>query len=140
MIEWDDKYSVGISIIDDEHKQLIGIINKAIAARQHSNNSEEIIEILNEMNKYALTHFADEEAYMVQFDYPDYEQHRKEHQGFSIETMAFLDIATKGGGQITGTSLSAAIRKAMLECTDSQGKLNISELYDLTCKLERISL
>ncbi len=100
MIEWDDKYSVGISIIDDEHKQLIGIINKAIAARQHSNNSEEIIEILNEMNKYALTHFADEEAYMVQFDYPDYEQHRKEHQGFSIETMAFFDKITNSNRQL----------------------------------------
>ena len=100
MIEWDDKYSVGISIIDDEHKQLIGIINKAIAARQHSNNSEEIVEILNEMNKYALTHFADEEAYMVQFDYPDYEQHRKEHQGFSIETMAFFDKITNSNRQL----------------------------------------
>ena len=100
MIEWDDKYSVGISIIDNEHKKLIGIMNKAIAARQHSNNSEEIIEIINEMNKYALTHFADEEAYMVQFNYPDYEQHRKEHQGFSIETMAFLDSATKGDCQL----------------------------------------
>jgi hemerythrin len=100
MIEWDDKYSVGISIIDNEHKKLIGIINKAIALEQNSNNSEEIIEIINEMNKYALTHFADEEAYMVQFNYPDYEQHRKEHQGFCIETMAFLDSATKGDCQL----------------------------------------
>jgi len=100
MIEWDDKYSVGISIIDNEHKKLIGIMNKAIAAKQNSNNSEEIIEILNEMNKYTLTHFADEEAYMVKFNYPDYEQHRKEHQGFSIETMAFLDSASEGDCQL----------------------------------------
>lgn len=83
MIEWDDKYSMGISIIDEEHKQLIGIIDKAIAARQHSNNSKEIIEILNEMNNYAQPHFAEEEAYMVQFNYSGYEHHRKEHQGFS---------------------------------------------------------
>ena len=105
MIEWDDKYSVGISIIDEEHKQLIGIINKAIAAKQHSDNSKEIIEILNEINKYALAHFADEEAYMIQFNYPDYEQHRKEHQGFSIETMAFLDSAAMGDCQLASKIL-----------------------------------
>jgi hemerythrin len=100
MIEWDDKYSVGISIIDNEHKKLIGIINKAIVLEQNSCNLKEITGVLNEMNKYALTHFADEEAYMVQFNYPDYEQHRKEHQGFSIETMAFLDSATEGDCQL----------------------------------------
>ncbi len=100
MIEWDDKYSVGISTIDEEHKQLIGIINKAIAARQHIDNSKEITEILNEMTNYAQTHFALEEAYMVRFNYPDYEHHRKEHQGFSIETMAFLDSASKGDSKL----------------------------------------
>ena len=30
MIEWDVKYSVGVSIIDGEHKKFIDIINKAI--------------------------------------------------------------------------------------------------------------
>ncbi len=79
MIEWDDKYSVGISIIDNEHKKLIGIMNKAIVLEQNSSNPKEITEVLNEMNKYAQTHFATEETYMVKFNYPDYEQHRKEH-------------------------------------------------------------
>ena len=38
MIEWDDKYSVGISMIDEEHKEFIGILNKAIVAKQNNNN------------------------------------------------------------------------------------------------------
>jgi hemerythrin len=29
MIEWEDKFNVGISIIDEEHKKLIGILNIA---------------------------------------------------------------------------------------------------------------
>lgn len=100
MIEWGDKYSMGISIIDNEHKKLIGIMNKAIVLEQNGSNPKEITEVLNEMNKYAHTHFATEEAYMVQFNYPDYEQHRKEHQGFSIETMAFLDKITNSNRQL----------------------------------------
>ena len=100
MLEWDDKYSVGISIIDEEHKKLIGIMNKAISLEQNSSNPKEIKEVLDEMNKYAQGHFATEEAYMVKFDYLDYENHRKEHQTFSIETMAFLDKTTETNRQL----------------------------------------
>ncbi|MHC4139501.1 MAG: bacteriohemerythrin [Planctomycetota bacterium] len=100
MLEWDDKYSVGISIIDEEHKKLIGIMNKAIALEQDSSNPKEITEVLNEMNIYVNTHFATEEAYMVKFNYPDYENHRKEHQAFSIETMAFIDKMTNTNRQL----------------------------------------
>ncbi len=64
MIEWEDKFSVGISIIDEEHKKLIGILNKVIYAKGHNGNPEELWEILSEMTNYALTHFTTEEAYM----------------------------------------------------------------------------
>ncbi len=49
MIEWDDKYSVGLSIVDEEHKEFTGIINKAIFAKEHNDNPEEIREVLREM-------------------------------------------------------------------------------------------
>ena len=35
MIEWNEKYSVNVSEIDEEHKKLIEIINKVIVARQN---------------------------------------------------------------------------------------------------------
>jgi len=51
-----------------------------------------------------------------------------------------FDTAIEGGSTISGLALSMAIRKALLECSDEQGRLNVSELYDLTCKLETIKL
>ena len=45
IIEWEDKYSTGVSIIDEEHKKLIDIVNKVIIARGHSNNPEKISKI-----------------------------------------------------------------------------------------------
>ncbi len=54
MIEWEDKFSVGISMIDEEHKTLIGILNKAIIAKEHNANTEEIKEVLREMNNYTI--------------------------------------------------------------------------------------
>ncbi|MDP6923644.1 MAG: bacteriohemerythrin [Candidatus Scalindua sp.] len=96
MIEWEGKYSVGVSIIDEEHKKLVDIINKVIVAKQHRDNSEEISEILNEMMKYAHEHFKNEEAYMVKFNYPMYQYHREEHLGFSLRTLSYQSRVING--------------------------------------------
>ena len=51
-------------------KKFIDIINKVIDAKQRTDNLKEITEILNEMNNYVLTHFANEETYMIKCNYP----------------------------------------------------------------------
>ena len=105
MIEWDDKYSVGLSIVDEEHKELIGILNKAVFAKEHNVNPEEIKEVLREMTIYVLTHFKTEETYMIEFNYPEYQYHKEEHHDFSIKTIAYLDKVIKGDYQIANEIL-----------------------------------
>jgi hemerythrin len=100
MLEWNDKFSVGISMIDEEHKKLIGILNKVIFAKGHNNNPEELREVLREMTNYALTHFKTEEAYMKEFNYPEYQDHKEEHRDFSTEIIAYYDKVIKGDCQI----------------------------------------
>ena len=82
MIKWEDKYSVSISMIDEEHKKIIDIINNAIYTQQH-NRQEDISGILTEMTVYALEHFKTEETYMTNFKYNDYKSHKDEHINFS---------------------------------------------------------
>ena len=103
MIEWDDKYSVGISIIDEQHKKLINIINKAVTVIinkatdiAHSNDPEEILEVLNEMTEYAKEHFATEEAYMLEFHYLEHTLHKEEHFNFSNKTTAYRNKIMDG--------------------------------------------
>ncbi len=105
MIEWDDKYSVGISIIDEQHKELINIINKAIVAKQHHCNPEEILEILNEMIKYSQTHFKTEETYMTKFNYPEYQYHKEEHDDFSFKAIAYHNRVIDGDYHIANEIL-----------------------------------
>ncbi len=96
MIKWDDKFSVGISMIDEEHKKLIGILNKAIFANEQSDNKKELHEVLEEMTKYALGHFKTEEDYMREFNYPEYKYHSEEHSNFVNKTLAYFDRVVKG--------------------------------------------
>ncbi len=105
MIEWEDKYSVGISMIDEEHKKLIGILNKAIFAKKHNDNPEEIKEVLSEMTNYAPAHFKTEETYMIKFNYTDYIYHKIEHLDFSQQTIAYCDRVADGASQIANELL-----------------------------------
>ncbi len=105
MIKWDDKYSLGMSIVDEEHKEFIGIINKANLAKEHNYNPEEIREVLREMTNYALTHFKTEESYMKVFNYPYYQDHKEEHRDFHIETNAYLYKLMKGESQVANEIL-----------------------------------
>ena len=100
MIEWDEKYSVGLSIIDEDHKKLISILNKAIYAKEHNANSKELREVLKEMTDYALKHFKAEETYMIDFNYSEYQDHRKEHRDFFTESIAYHDKLIEGDCQI----------------------------------------
>ena len=82
MIKWDNKYSVGISMIDEEHKKFIDIINKATYVMHHDDRPRAISEILVEMTVYAQKHFKTEEFCMKHYKYDDYESHKEEHNKF----------------------------------------------------------
>jgi len=96
MIKWDNKYSVDISMIDEEHKKLIGILNKVVSAKEHNDNPEEIKEILSEMVEYAHKHFSTEEAYMIKFNFPEYQFHKNEHLNFTNKAIATFNKVIKG--------------------------------------------
>ncbi len=84
MITWDNIYSVNVSMIDELHKQLIDIINKATHAQKYnSKRPSAISEILIEITTYALRHFRTEETYMINCKYYDYKSHKDEHNSFS---------------------------------------------------------
>ena len=105
MLEWEDKFSVNISIIDEEHKKLFFLLNKAIFAKEHNANPKEIEEVLNEMVNYALAHFATEETYMKEFNYPEYKYHKQEHKDFFIKTKAYFNLIISAHWHIANDTL-----------------------------------
>ena len=61
-IKWDpDLYSVGIYRIDEEHKQLIGLINAAEEMEAKGGNHTYIKKILGTLSEYTQSHFKHED-------------------------------------------------------------------------------
>ncbi len=105
MIEWNEEHSVGISIIDEEHKRFIDIINEIIVAKQHDDNPVKIEKMLNELIDYAWNHFRTEESYMIEFNYPKYQYHKEEHLGFVDRINSYCSRVKNGDFQIANEIL-----------------------------------
>lgn len=88
-IEWSDALSVGIEEIDQQHRILVGILNEFHDAIYQHHGSTAAKQILKRLTDYTLTHFAVEEGMMRLLDYPDYEEHKAEHDSL-IEELQML--------------------------------------------------
>lgn len=82
VMEWTPKMSVGLAELDDDHKQLIRIINQLGADYPDEDRLAALRQSLVALRRYAEFHFAREEKVMTACAYPDIEEHRGEHRDF----------------------------------------------------------
>ncbi len=78
-MQWKDSYSVGVPVLDDDHKRLIGIINQVNEGRE---DGDSVSRVLHELAGYARFHFRREEARLKAANYPKLVEHKKEHKAF----------------------------------------------------------
>jgi len=95
-IEWGQHLSVGVKVFDDEHKQLIALVNKLNQALQAGSAKKTMKEILSNLVNYTKIHFKHEEDYMVLYDYPEYQKHKQEHEALTNQVMDFLQRYNSG--------------------------------------------
>lgn len=89
---WNQRYNLGVEIIDKEHRKLFNILNKLFDLRQQDEKSQWVCqEAIKYFKDHALQHFADEEIYMASINYPGLETHRRIHQNFRTRTLPALE-------------------------------------------------
>lgn len=91
VIAWDEKYSVSVRELDSQHQQLINIINELYDAMSAQKTSDVLGNILNKLIGYTKTHFATEEKYMEQYNYPDLASQKREHAAFTEKVLKFKE-------------------------------------------------
>lgn len=89
---WDDRFNIGIEVIDKEHKKLFQIINKLFAFSEQEDKGPWVChEGIKYFKEHALHHFAEEENYMALISYHDLETHKRLHEDFSRHTLPALE-------------------------------------------------
>jgi len=88
--KWEDKFSVGVSEIDAQHKRLFSLVdNIEQLSTKHKGelikNFKEIVKVIDELGDYSVTHFYSEEMAMDECKCPEAEDHKKKHEVFVDE-------------------------------------------------------
>lgn len=92
---WDEKYSVKVKLIDDQHKTMFETINTLIDALSGPVEKEQIDNIISSLIEYKQRHFATEEAYFNTFHYEGAADHILKHNEFG-EKLEILKKESNG--------------------------------------------
>ena len=94
---WQDSYSVGVDVLDQDHKKLIVLLNQFSTAYDYAMSEEYERQTLEELVEYTKYHFAKEEDLMDECQYPDVEAHKKQHQMMIAEVERFAALYNEKG-------------------------------------------
>ena len=86
LITWTDKFSCGIKLIDDQHKELVALVNEMFNHVTGNELQEKnyFNRVINDAVSYVKTHFATEEKLMIATKFEGYAEHKKEHDSFVL--------------------------------------------------------
>ena len=85
MIIFTSELKTHIPKIDEQHKELIDLINAFEKIEEGSHTSKDIEDALKFLGQYIVKHFTYEESLMERSDYPKYEWHKNWHQGYILK-------------------------------------------------------
>jgi hemerythrin len=89
MFEWKSEYALGIGSIDAQHQGLFAIGRELYGAMSAGQGKVVLARILDRLVQYTAVHFAHEERLMQSHHYPDFAQHKAQHDALVKQVLAF---------------------------------------------------
>ena len=86
LISWSAAFSVGIEIIDDQHKELFTLVNDMFNHVVGDAQAEKAYfkQVIQKAVDYVKVHFSTEEEIMLHAHFPGYGEHKKAHDTFVL--------------------------------------------------------
>jgi len=83
-MKWTEAMSVGVEDLDEDHRQLIHLINAL------NYGDADFAHIFNQLLDYTCGHFEREEAFLEGIGYPGISGHRAQHDAFADQVSVML--------------------------------------------------
>ncbi len=90
LIRWQDSFNLGIADVDQEHKDLIDLINVVHQRAIDIDRRDTIDDALGQIFARVSAHFANEERTMLALEFPEYWLHRVDHERLLDQLSGFI--------------------------------------------------
>jgi hemerythrin-like metal-binding protein len=105
-LPWGPHLELGNAGIDADHRSLVETLNRLRAAVRQDQGREEIQTVLAFLRDYAVSHFATEEALMLQHKFPGASAHFTAHAELVMKVSDLLADFRAGKTELTGAVLA----------------------------------
>lgn len=126
-MEWSEKLSIGIKVIDDQHKKLIEQINILHSAMREGKSKEVMGPILEELRAYTKYHFSNEEIAFERYNYSGKMSHIQKHNGF-IKRLGEIADQYDSGSMTISINLLDFLNKWISEHIQREDRKYVPEL------------
>ncbi len=96
MLKFEPNMRVGIDVLDDQHKTLIDALNRLMDALWDGKGKEEVCNSIKFLIEYTIMHFAEEEAWMERYRFPELEGHILLHRQFVERVQGLAKACSEG--------------------------------------------
>jgi len=80
LLQWENRYSVGIEAVDHEHRELVDLINRLHEKATVQGSKVAVLGFFGDLYKAISAHFALEERFMREKRYDQLPQHKSDHE------------------------------------------------------------
>ena len=123
-VPWKDFYSVGEESLDAQHRQVLSLINDLYDARNAGREYAELAAFLDRMVLYTMNHFKHEEQMMQACGYPDFDNHKAEHDRMRRRTAGLRTNVNL----VTGSDLLSFLKDWWVNHIQSEDKCYVPYL------------
>jgi len=101
LMTWSNDLSVGVRLIDEQHKVLLGLINELHAAMRAHKSDDVLVGVVERLKQYTVKHFGQEEEYFDRYGYPETAQHKEYHRKLVQQVLDFEAGLKSGKAKVT---------------------------------------
>ncbi|WP_179953349.1 bacteriohemerythrin [Desulfobotulus mexicanus] len=101
LMPWSSRLATSIKTIDDQHRELVRLINLLHKAMRLQKGTAELGGILKQLADYTVTHFAYEEELFARYGYPESRSHSKVHRDLVARVVGIQKDFESGKATVT---------------------------------------
>jgi diguanylate cyclase (GGDEF)-like protein/hemerythrin-like metal-binding protein/PAS domain S-box-containing protein len=95
-VVFDATHLTGVKTIDDQHRQIVQMVNDLNRSLEDGRDEEDLKNLFSALLAFTVNHFATEEMLMTRYDYPQLEEHKKQHVNLVYELQEITAEFTQG--------------------------------------------
>jgi hemerythrin-like metal-binding protein len=132
-VAWEQRFSVGNTQIDSQHRQLFDLVNELHNSLLRGAGPGILHSILEKLLAYTHLHFNTEERIMLSTGYPDFAEHKAEHDRLAAQVLEYVE-GLKSGRLTLTTRVSYFLRDWLLHHILESDRDIGASCTEITCR------